>query len=144
MLGLEKVLRLDGEFVCGRIDAILDSIAAEASGREARLCLSVSLGQGSRLSEAVRTASGNEIEIVNEAAQLRFIENDLDSQPRLVALNDSGGDELLHAIVGQHLHQVYMTCEEASPTSKTSRALNGLSALPRWEHPHLARNGSRP
>ena len=38
MLGLEKTARLDGEFVCDRIDEILDSIAAEAAGKEARLC----------------------------------------------------------------------------------------------------------
>jgi hypothetical protein len=65
MMGLEKVVRLDGEFVCGRIDNILDSITADAAGKEARLCLSVRLGQGSRLAEAVRSASGNEIEIAD-------------------------------------------------------------------------------
>ena len=33
MLGLEKVDRLDGEYVCHRIDDILDGVTAEASGR---------------------------------------------------------------------------------------------------------------
>jgi hypothetical protein len=44
MLGLERVDHLDGEYVCARIDEILDSISAEAAGKEARLCLSMRLG----------------------------------------------------------------------------------------------------
>jgi AAA domain len=91
MLGLERVERLDGEFVCRRIDEILDSIAAEAAGKEAQLCLAVRLGTGSRLSEAVRRASGDEIEITDEPQQVRFIVDDLGPQPQLVAIADAGG-----------------------------------------------------
>ena len=71
MLGLETVERLDGELVCRRIDEIIDSVAAEAAGKEPRICLAVRLGRDSRLSEAVRRASENEIEITDEQQQIR-------------------------------------------------------------------------
>lgn len=91
MLGLERVERLDGEFVCRRIDEILDSITAEAAGKESRLCIAVRLGVGSRLSEAVRRASGNEIEIADEQQQIRFIVDDLGRQAQLVAIAEGSG-----------------------------------------------------
>lgn len=104
MLGLEKTPRLDGEFVCRRVDEILDSIAAEAAGKDARLCLSVRLGRDSRLGEAVRQASGNQIEMTDETQQLEFIENDLGRQPHLVSLRDLSTDPSpRYAIVGQLL-----------------------------------------
>jgi hypothetical protein len=132
MMGLEKVVRLDGEFVCGRIDNILDSITADAAGKEARLCLSVRLGQGSRLAEAVRSASGNEIEIADEASQLRFIEDDLGRQPRLVALNEMGRDEQpRYAIVGQLL--TYRLVAYRPP---------GLESTPSWEFAYCENAGA--
>ena len=131
MMGLEKVLRLDGEFVCSRIDNILDSITAEAAGREA-LCLSVRLGQGSRLAEAVRSASGNEIEIADEASQLRFIEDDLGRQPRLVALSETGRDEPpRYAIVGQLL--TYRLAAYRRP---------GPASLANWEFAYCENAGA--
>ena len=70
MLGLEPAERLDGEFVTLRIDDIVDSISAEVAGRDAKLCLAVRLGVGSRLSELVRRASDDEIEISDEQQQI--------------------------------------------------------------------------
>jgi AAA domain-containing protein len=103
MLGLERVDRLDGEYVCDRIDEILDSISAEAAGKEARLCLSARLGSNSRLTDAVRAASGNEIEIADEAQQLKFIEDDLGRQPHLVSVKDHPDAQLRYALVGRLL-----------------------------------------
>jgi hypothetical protein len=103
MLGLERVDHLDGEYVCDRIDEILDSISAEAAGKEARLCLSVRLGGNSRLAGTVRGASENEIEIADEAQQLKFIEDDLGRQPHLVSVKDHPDAELRYALVGRLL-----------------------------------------
>jgi superfamily I DNA and/or RNA helicase len=102
MLGLEVVERLDGEFVCSRINEILDSITAEAAGKEARICLAVRLGRDSRLSEAVRRASGDEIEIADEQQQIRFIVDDLGRQAQLVAIKE-GDNAPRHALVGRQL-----------------------------------------
>ncbi len=102
MLGLERVERLDGDFVCRRIDEILDSITAEVAGKEAQLCLAVRLNSGSRLSEAVRRASGDEIEIADEPQQVRFIVDDLGPQPQLVAILDAAG-AIRYALLGRKL-----------------------------------------
>jgi hypothetical protein len=103
MLGLETVERLDGDYVCTRIREILDDIAAEAAGKESRICLSVRLGRDSRLSEAVRRASGNEIEIDDEDQQIRFIVDDLGRQAQLVAIKDNGDPAPRFALQGQLL-----------------------------------------
>jgi hypothetical protein len=128
MLGLEKVARMDGELVCARIDEILDSIAAEAAGKEARLCLSVRLGQGSRLADAVRSASGNEIEIADETQQIRFIEHDLGQQPHLVSIKDFGEEAPRYAIVGQIL--TYRLAPYLQP---------GSTGAPNWEFAYCDR-----
>jgi len=103
MLGLETVERLDGEFVCRRIDEILDTVAAEAAGREARICLAVRLGRDSGLSEAVRRASDNEIEIADEQQQIRFIADDLGRQAQLVAIKDNANVPPRYALLGRLL-----------------------------------------
>ncbi|RWN51510.1 MAG: hypothetical protein EOS04_21585 [Mesorhizobium sp.] len=103
MLGLEPVERLDGEFILKRIDEIIDGISAEAAGRDARLCLSVRLGTGSPLSEAIRRASGNEIEITEEIQQIRFMLDDLGRHGQLVAVRDNSTAEARFVLVGNRL-----------------------------------------
>lgn len=101
MLGLEHVERLDGEYVATRIQSIIDDIAAEVAGKEASLCLAVRLGSGSPLSEAIRKASGSEIEISDEIQQMRFIRDDLGEQINLIAIRDGGSSR--YVLLGQHL-----------------------------------------
>ncbi|HZS53842.1 MAG TPA: AAA domain-containing protein [Bryobacteraceae bacterium] len=103
MLGLEKVDRLDGEFVCSRIDDIVDSISAEAAGKEAKICLSLRLGSDSRLAEAIRRASGDEIEISDEPQQIRFISDDLGKRPHLVAVKEPADLAPRYILLGQLL-----------------------------------------
>ena len=79
---------MDGEFVTRRIDDIIESASAEAAGKDAKLCLAVRLGPGSRLSEAIRIASDNEVEIADEQQQVRFIADDLARQAQLVAIKE--------------------------------------------------------
>ncbi len=101
MLGLERIERLNGEFVCGRIDEVVSSIAADVAGKEARLCLALRLGQDGRLAEAIRRASNQQIETSDQIEQLRFVEVDLGRQPHLVAIQEGGSTR--YALLGQLL-----------------------------------------
>jgi hypothetical protein len=103
MLGLERVERLDGEFVTRRIDDIIDSISAEVAGKDAKLCLAVRLGRGSSLSEAIRRVSNDEIEIADEERQVEFILDDLSHQVQLVGIKTGGDLNARHALLGRSL-----------------------------------------
>ncbi len=103
MLGIDRVERLEGEYIGARIAEIVDSVAAEAAGKEAALCIAVRLGTGSGLSEAIRKASGNEIEITDEIQQIRFMRDDLGDEVQLVALKDHQDAATRYALQGQHL-----------------------------------------
>lgn len=99
MLGADKIDRLDGDYVTAHIAAILDSIESEAAGKDARLCLSVRVGNDTRLGQAIRTASDRQIEIADQEQQLQFILNDLGDQPLLIRLKDNS-----HVLVGDRLN----------------------------------------
>ncbi|MAS15228.1 AAA domain-containing protein (plasmid) [Nitratireductor rhodophyticola] len=88
MLGLERVERLDGDYIAARVQAIIDEIAAEVAGKDAALCLAARLGSGSPLSEAIRKASNSEIEASDTTQQLRFIRDDLGDQAQLIGLGE--------------------------------------------------------
>ncbi len=103
MLGLEHADRLDGEFIQSRVSEIIDGISTEVSGKDAALCLSVRLGNGSSLSEAIRRASGNEIEISDEHQQIRFLRSDLGNRAQLVGVNDYEGASTRYVLLGQLL-----------------------------------------
>lgn len=103
MLGIDRVERLDGEYIGARIAEIIDSVAAEAAGKEAALCIAARLGTGSRLSEAIRKASGNEIEIADEIQQIRFMRDDLGNEVQLVALKDHPDAATRYVLQGQCL-----------------------------------------
>jgi AAA domain len=115
MLGLEIVERLDGEFVTKRIDDILDTITAEAAGKDAKLCIAVRLGTASRLSEAIRKASSDEIEIADEQQQIRFIVDDLARQAQLVAIKEGGDVNPRYALLGRML--TYRLAPYRQPTA---------------------------
>jgi hypothetical protein len=133
MLGLGNVERLDGEFVCGRIDEIVDSVAAEAAGKDASLCLAVRLGRDSRLSAAVRRASDNEIEIADEQQQIRFIVDDLGRQAQLVAIQEAGNASPRYALLGGLL--TYRLAPYRQP---------GLSDTGNWEFAYCERADADP
>lgn len=103
MLGIDHVERLDGEYIGTRIAEIVDSVTAEAAGKEAALCIAARLGTGSGLSEAIRKASGNEIEIADEFQQIRFMRDDLGDEVQLVALKDHQDAATRYVLQGQHL-----------------------------------------
>ncbi|NGN45250.1 hypothetical protein G6N74_29810 [Mesorhizobium sp. CGMCC 1.15528] len=101
MLGLERVERLDGDYITSRVQAIIDDIAAEVAGKDAALCLAVRLGTGSSLSEAIRKAADGEIEVSDTVQQLRFMRDDLGDQTQLIAVNE--GTALRYVLLGTRL-----------------------------------------
>lgn len=103
MLGIDRVERLDGEYISARITEIVDSVAAEAAGKEAALCIAARLGTGSGLSEAIRKVSGNEIEIADEIQQIRFMRDDLGDEVQLIALKDHRDAATRYALQGKRL-----------------------------------------
>lgn len=103
MLGIDRVERLDGEYIGARIAEIVDSVAAEAAGKEAALCIAARLGTGNGLSEAIRKASGNEIEVADEVQQIRFMRDDLGDEVQLLALKDHQDATTRYALLGQRL-----------------------------------------
>lgn len=101
MLGIERVERLDGDYISRVIQQIVDNLSAEVDGTEAMSCLSVRTGSGSRISEAIRRASCNQVEIDDEELQMQFIREDIGEQAQLVSI--STGYTSIHCIVGQLL-----------------------------------------
>lgn len=101
MLGVEKVERLDGQFIIAELDPILDSIESQAARRDARYCLAMRFGPESQLSQAIRAASGKHIETSDTELQLRFVADDLGAQALFQTLRD--GSRQRHVLVGKQL-----------------------------------------
>lgn len=93
MIGKEPLDPMDGSAICQAIDEIARRLEAGIARKEAQYGLVVRLGNGSRLSEAIRTASGQEIEIADIASQLSFIEGDLGTEPLLIPVGNLGQSE---------------------------------------------------
>jgi hypothetical protein len=90
IIGVDKLDRLDGDVVVTRIDEVMSGLAAEASGRDAKLHLAFNLGPRSTLSAAIRKASANEIELHDVESQAGFVEADLAQTPLLQAVQLQG------------------------------------------------------
>jgi serine/threonine protein kinase len=103
MLQLETADRLDGEMTCRRMSDVVSAITAQAAGREARLALSISLGSRSRVAEAIRKASDNEIEMFDVPAQVEFISDDLSRETFFARLKSRDSPDPRFALLGQFL-----------------------------------------
>lgn len=101
MVGTNEMDQLDGELICIRVQDIIANLSAEAAGKEARLCLAVSLGAGSSLADTIRRASQNEIETADAEAQHRFIEQDLEGNPFLAKVRDPGAFTYRYVLIGK-------------------------------------------
>lgn len=97
--------RIDGEVVGERIDAIIQELSAVAARRESRLYFACRLGRESKLSQAIRTASGKSIDIDDREAQLDFIRADIADQRLLVTFRTDRIDptQQRHVVVGRQL-----------------------------------------
>lgn len=117
----ERLDRLDGEVVDQRIKDVLRSLQADIAGREAKFNLVLTLGQGSKLSQQIREASGNLLEIGAIEDQLAFVKADLSASPLLIAVKTLGND---FRLILQGIKLVY-TLEAYVPPK--------LAAPPTWE-----------
>jgi hypothetical protein len=114
ILGLDEADRLDGAQICRQIEEVIAGIEAQAAGKELKLALSVRLGERSELSAVIRRASGNEIEINDTDAQLRFVIDDLSEEPFVAKIQqDKGADK--PALFGSQL--TYFLSQYHQPNS---------------------------
>lgn len=118
MLGLERVERLDGDYIAARVQAIIDEIAAEAAGKDAALCLAVRLGSGSPLSEAIRKASNSEIEASDSTQLLSFMRDDLGDETQLIALRESAAPR--YVLLGKRLTYRLLPFRRPNSTDEAS------------------------
>ncbi|UVK45673.1 hypothetical protein BPNPMPFG_001230 [Mesorhizobium sp. AR07] len=91
MLGLIPVDRLDGDEMIRQLDAIITTSVAEVLRKDAHLHVALTLGQGSRLTEKVRAASGRSIDATEVDKQIDFIAADLGEAPLFVCCETEMG-----------------------------------------------------
>lgn len=84
MVGVDSIDRLEGQHICRRMEEVIAGIDAEVAGKETKLALALRLGTDSKLAEAIRRASGNEIEMDDISSQVQFVKDDLSVEPFLV------------------------------------------------------------
>ncbi|WP_162823710.1 AAA domain-containing protein [Lysobacter sp. TY2-98] len=94
LLGKEPLDPLDGESLCRAIDEIARRLEAGIARREVLYGLVVRLGDNSRLSDAIRTASGQQIEISDVQSQLAFIDGDLGTEAMALPISSPGQSEV--------------------------------------------------
>ncbi|MER8593480.1 AAA domain-containing protein [Mesorhizobium sp. M1182] len=103
MLDLIPVSHIDGDFIKQEIDEIILSYSGEASRRDAHLYVALSLGQGSKLTDKIRKASGRSIDVTETAKQIDFVANDL-GESFLLASRKAGGDKVEFLLCGSQLN----------------------------------------
>lgn len=118
----ERLDRLDGEVVDQRIKDVLRSLEADIAGREAKFNLVLTLGRNSKLSQQIREASGNDLEISAIDEQLVFVRADLSASPLLIAVKSSVGSDFKLVLQGTKL--LYSLAAYVPETP---------SAAPTWE-----------
>lgn len=94
LLDIDPFARIDGETINRSIDEILDTLSAEIAGREPKLHVVFSLGERSKLSDAIRRASGGLVDAKNVSGQLDWIADDLTDGPVLFGIR--GHDDPTH------------------------------------------------
>lgn len=108
MLGLDEADRFDGDLICRKIGEVIAGIEAQVAGKDLKRVLSLRLGQNSDLSQAIRSASGNEIALADLDAQLRFVADDLSEEPFIAKTGNQGRPVLLGRHITYSLQQFRM------------------------------------
>ena len=103
LLQIEHLDRLDGEIVEQKIHNILRTLKAQIANHYAKLHLVVRLGSNSALSQHIREASDNEIEIDSTQEQMNFIQDDLGDSPYLIGIKYDSHEDLRLVIQGTKL-----------------------------------------
>ncbi|WP_175984085.1 AAA domain-containing protein [Burkholderia vietnamiensis] len=103
LLQLVPSRRIDGQLVGERISAIVTALSIRAQRKEPGFHLVVALGRANSLTNAIREASGREIDVDDASAQLEYIKNDLYS-PIAVAAKIAGRPDSFSLLLrGQNL-----------------------------------------
>jgi len=97
--------QIDGERIVNRIDRITTNLDIRVSKRSSKFVLSLNLGPTSRLSEAVREATGRLIEMEDVEGQLRFVQDDLRESPIAISTKINNQSDRFRLIIrGRHLN----------------------------------------
>lgn len=86
LIQMNRLDRLDSDIVERRILEVLRNLDANIADRDAKLQLVVRLGTSSGLSQQIREASNNEVEINAREEQINFIRDDLSESPLLISV----------------------------------------------------------
>lgn len=146
MIGAQPAERLDGQTIARQIEEVIAAIEADVAGKEMKSLLALRLGPDSELSEAIRKASDNEIEMQDTAAQLQFAADDLSDEPFLAREKGHGGAEYARTILlGRRLTYTllpykqpnsttpanweFALCDRAAPGRPPAGALAGFARI---------------
>lgn len=103
LTGADRFERLDGETINRDIDNIIQALGRSEARVEQKLRMAVRLGTQSSLSEAIRSASGGDIELQDTSAQIEFIDADVGDRPRLVLIKSEGASNSRLVLCGHSL-----------------------------------------
>lgn len=95
--------RLDGEIIERRISEILRTLEAEIATLDAKHYLAFRLGRNSKLSQQIREASDNEVEVDSTEEQLDYIKDDLSDSPLLIAIKLHQNESFRLVLQGKNL-----------------------------------------
>lgn len=137
-----ELVRLDGELVSSRIDALLETLDASRAVVGARYHLALRLSRESDLSRAVRTASDLAVEMDDIDGQMAWIEADLGPNIDLLAVGEGDdaqifarGRELIYRLKrfrapNDDLTWQFAFCESADDAANWRRQIAGQTVLP--------------
>lgn len=146
MLGVNRIDQLDGQHICREITQVIAAMDAEVAGKEMKSLLALRLGPDSRLGEAVRTASGQDIEMSDTSAQLQFVKDDLSDEPFLARVKGKAATDAEQTVLmGRRLTYVlapyrkpgtttppdweFALCDRTLPGRPPASALIGTSLI---------------
>jgi hypothetical protein len=103
----EPLDRLDGELIARRIAELQDVLQGEIAATDAKFCLVVRLGVDSKLSESIREAFSEQVEIDDIQEQVDIIKADLGESALLLAVKVPGESFRLVLQGKQFLYALY-------------------------------------
>ncbi|AMO93493.1 AAA domain protein [Collimonas fungivorans] len=106
LLRCDTLSRIDGPFVCEKIDSILQSLRTMAGNRLATLHFTCNVAPSSRLAQAVYDAAERSLDITDIDAMLEFIRLDIASEPLLIEVSYGQSRESRFLLAGRSLTYV--------------------------------------
>ena len=103
LIQVERIDFLDGEVVQRKIQGVLSYLEAEKANRDSKLHVVLRLGQNSSLSQEIRDASDDHIEVSAIEEQLSFVTDDLSGSPIIIGIRSETASEARLAVQGRKL-----------------------------------------